>query len=82
MSAPSPPSMISFPFPALIVVAKFGAVMDSFPVVPLIVTVSEPLVKVLAVKFKNEAVVPDPTLIIKLDVPAAISDKRSVSSVN
>ena len=44
--------------------------------------VSEPLVNVLAVIFVNVVVVPDPTFIIRLEVPAAVSVKRSVSPVS
>ena len=62
--------------------AIFGPVILSFPVVPLIVTVSEPLVNVLALRLVKDAVVPEPTLIIRLDVPADVSVKSTVSPVN
>ena len=48
-----PPVMVSFPAPPDIVVAIFGPVIVSFPVVPLIVMVSVPLVKELAVRAAN-----------------------------
>ena len=47
--------------------------MVSFPVDPLIVSVSVPLVNELAVRAAKDAVVPDPTLIMRFDVPAAVS---------
>ena len=75
--------MVSSPAPPLIVAARFGPVIFSFPPAPLIVTVSEPLVKLLAVKFVKDAVVANPTLITKLDIPAAVvSVKLRVFPVN
>ena len=56
--------------------------MVSLPVVPLIVIVSEPLVKVLAVMLAKVAVVPEATLIIRLEVPEAVSVRDRVSPVN
>ena len=75
--------MISFPVPPEIALAIFGPVIVSFPVVPLIVTVSVPLVKELAaVMFVNVVVVPEPTLTIRLEVPATVSVRESVSAVS
>ena len=75
--------MVSFPVPPEIVLAIFGPVIVSFPVVPLIVTVSVPLVKELAaVIFVNVAAVPEPILIIRLEVPATVSVRESVSAVS
>ena len=64
------------------VAAMFGPVMVSFPVAPLIVMVSVPLVNELAVRAANVAVVPDPTLIMRLEVPAAVSVSEKVSAVS
>ena len=74
--------MVSLPAPADIVETILGPVMVSLPVVPLIVTVSVPLVNELAVRAAKVAVVPDPTLIIRFDVPVAVSVKESVSVVS
>ena len=83
VSLPVPPVIASFPVPPEMVEAIFGPVIVSLPVVPLIVTVSVPLVKELAaVMFVNVAVSPEPTLMIRLDVPAAVSLRDSVSPVN
>ena len=57
--------------------------MFSFPAAPLILIVSEPLEKPLPADiFVKVAVVPDATLIIRLDVPEAVSVRESVSPVN
>ena len=82
ISAWVPPVIVSFPVPPDIVAAIFGPVIVSLPVVPLIVTVSVPLVNELAVRAANVAVVPDPTLIMRFDVPATVSVRESVSAVN
>ena len=82
ISASVPPVMVSFPIPPNMVDAIFGPVIVSFPVVPLIVTVSAPLANVLAVIPVKLAVPPDPILIIKFEVPAAVSVRESVSAVS
>ena len=56
--------------------------MVSFPVVPLIVIVSLPLVNEVAVILAKVAVVPAPTLTIRFDVPEAVSVSESVSAVS
>ena len=72
--------MVSFPVPPEIVLAILGPVIVSFPVVPLIDMVSVPLVKVLAVRAAKVAVVPDPTLMMRFEVHAAVSVRESVSA--
>ena len=82
ISASVPPVRISFPVPPEIVLAMLGPVIVSLPVVALMVIVSVPLVKVLAVKAAKVDVVPDPTLIMRFDVPATVSVRDSVSAVS
>ena len=82
ISASVPPEMASLPAPPEIVLAIFDPVMVSFPAVPLIVTVSVPLVKVPAVMFVNVVVSPDPTLMIRPDVPVELSLSMIVSAVS
>ena len=62
------------------VLARLGPVIVSFPVVPLIDIVSAPLVNVLAVRAAKVAVVHYPTLIMRFEVPAAVSVKEIVSA--
>ena len=81
-SFPLPPTKVSTPAPPSKIIARLEPVILSFPPAPLIVIVSDPLVKLVAVILVKLAVSPESKFIIRLDVPAAVSLNESVSPVN
>ena len=67
------------PDPIFSVTAKFGKVMLAFPFATFIVTISEPIVNVVAVKFAKFTVTPAATLIMRFDIPETVSVSTMVS---
>ena len=66
-SAALPPTILSFPLFPDIVEAIFGAIIVSSPVLPVIVSVSAPLLNVLAVKAEKSPLSPVPMFITRFD---------------
>ena len=81
VSLEEPPVRVSPADEPFSVVIRLGPVMFVTPVALIVIT-SLPLVKELAVIFAKLAVVPEATVITRVEVPAAVSVNKRVSPVN